>query len=69
MVPRAFVVLRKQSSDRDTIAAELTEMVRSSIGGYKVPDKIEFMEALPRTPLMKISRKALRDALKGSLLK
>ncbi len=64
MVPRAFVVLRKQSLDRDAIAAELAEMIRTSIGGYKVPDKIEFLEALPRTPLMKISRKALRDALK-----
>ncbi|MDO8300692.1 benzoate-CoA ligase family protein [Lacisediminimonas sp.] len=69
MVPRAFVVLRKQTSEHDAIAAELMEMIRSSIGGYKVPDKIEFMDALPRTPLMKISRKSLRDALKESLLK
>lgn len=69
MVPRAFVVLRKQSADQADIAAELNEMIRSSIGGYKVPDRIEFLEALPRTPLMKISRKALRDALKELPLK
>ena len=65
MVPRAFVVLRQQSVDHDKVTAELIESIRS-IGGYKIPDRIEFIEELPRTPLMKISRKALREALQKS---
>lgn len=64
MTPRAFVVLKKQPVDRDAVTAELADLIRTRIGGYKVPDRIEFMQELPRTPLMKISRKALRDALK-----
>jgi acyl-coenzyme A synthetase/AMP-(fatty) acid ligase len=42
---------------------ELSEMIRRQIGGYKVPDRFEFVPELPRTPLMKINRKALREQL------
>lgn len=64
MTPRAFVVLSGQVLDRMAVAAELAELIRARIGGYKVPDRVEFMEMLPRTPLMKIDRRALRDAVK-----
>lgn len=64
IVPRAFVVLKNRALDekgQKALATELGELIRSKIGGYKVPDRIEFVESLPRTPLMKISRRALRD--------
>jgi acyl-coenzyme A synthetase/AMP-(fatty) acid ligase len=69
MAPRAFVVLKNKSVEHAVVAAELTESIRAKIGGYKVPDRVEFVEELPRTPLMKISRKALRDALKDQQVK
>jgi len=65
MTPRAFVVLKDKDSDRTKVTAELAELIRARIGGYKVPDRIEFMETLPRTPLMKIDRRALRDDVKA----
>lgn len=64
IVPRAFVVLKNQALDQKVLATKLCELIRSKIGGYKVPDRIEFVDSLPRTPLMKISRRALRDAQK-----
>ena len=65
-VPRAFVVLRQawalgDAATRSALAVELGEMIRRQIGGYKVPDRFEFVPELPRTPLMKINRKALRE--------
>ena len=67
-VPRAFVVLRQASALGDAtiraaLSVELSEMIRRQIGGYKVPDRFEFVPELPRTPLMKINRKALREQL------
>ena len=64
IVSRAFVVLRNQAIDQKALAVELGELIRTKVGGYKVPDRVEFLDSLPRTPLMKISRRALRDALK-----
>ncbi|MBI4294510.1 MAG: AMP-binding protein [Betaproteobacteria bacterium] len=61
MAPRAFVVLKDKGLDRQAVASDLSGRIRSQIGGYKVPDRIEFVEALPRTPLMKIDRRALRE--------
>jgi acyl-coenzyme A synthetase/AMP-(fatty) acid ligase len=31
------------------------------LGGYKVPKRYEFIDELPRTTLMKIDRRALRQ--------
>lgn len=31
------------------------------IGGYKVPQEIAYVETLPRTTLLKIDRRALRE--------
>ena len=64
IVTRAYVVLKKQATDRDTVAVELADLIRARIGGYKVPDRIEFMEELPHTPVGKLNRKALRDAMR-----
>ena len=58
--PKASVVLHKGAVESDALAEELRQSVRR-IGGYKMPEEIEFIDELPRTPLMKINRKALRE--------
>lgn len=58
---KAFVVLRKEISGDEELVAELKARVREDAGGYKVPDTIEFVVELPRTPLQKIDRKTLRE--------
>jgi len=57
--PMAYVVLREGFAQSDTLIAELCAAVRQ-LGGYKVPERYEFMDDLPRTTLMKIDRRVLR---------
>jgi long-chain acyl-CoA synthetase len=58
-VVRACVVLRP---DRTATAAELAELCRGRIAGYKVPALVEFLPALPKSPTGKILKKDLRGA-------
>jgi benzoate-CoA ligase len=57
--PKAFVVLRPGVEPSPSLAEELKQAVRH-VGGYKAPEIIDFVEALPRTTLLKIDRSALR---------
>ena len=57
--PKAFVVLKPGIEGSDALAGALKESVRR-IGGYKVPEEVEFVDALPRTTLLKIDRRTLR---------
>ena len=61
-VPHALVVLRAGMTADDTLVTELKNRVKA-LGGYKVPEKIDFVEQLPRTTLLKIDRRAIRLAL------
>jgi acyl-CoA synthetase (AMP-forming)/AMP-acid ligase II len=54
---KAFVVLRK---DAKVTEPELAEFCRSRLASFKRPEKIEFIDALPKNPLGKILRKDLR---------
>jgi benzoate-CoA ligase len=58
--PMAYVVLRQGRAQDDALIAELCAAVRP-LGGYKVPARYEFIDELPRTTLMKIDRRALRQ--------
>ncbi len=58
--PKAFLVLRQGHVQSDALTIELCAAVRP-LGGYKVPERYEFIEELPRTTLMKIDRRALRQ--------
>jgi benzoate-CoA ligase len=58
--PMAYVVLREGFARSDTLIAELCAAVRP-LGGYKVPERYEFIDDLPRTTLMKIDRRVLRQ--------
>lgn len=57
--PKAFIVLKPGKELIEDLVSELKGNVRK-IGGYKVPEEIEFVDSLPRTTLMKIDRRALR---------
>ena len=57
--PLAYVVLREGFSPDEALIAELCAAVRP-LGGYKVPERYEFIDELPRTTLLKIDRRALR---------
>jgi len=58
--PKAYIVLKPNIEVNDSLVAELKEGVRK-IGGYKVPQEMNFVDILPRTTLMKIDRRALRE--------
>jgi benzoate-CoA ligase len=57
--PKAFVVVKPGIAPSEALADEIRANVRS-IGGYKVPEEIEFVKTIPRTTLMKIDRRTLR---------
>jgi fatty-acyl-CoA synthase len=56
----AFVVRRPGAQ---ATAEELTAHVRSRLAGYKVPKRVEFVAAIPKSGVGKILRRALRDPL------
>ena len=58
--PMAYVVLRPGYVQSAALIAELCAAARP-LGGYKVPERYVFIDELPRTTLMKIDRKSLRE--------
>ena len=54
---KLFVVRR----DPGLTAAALIEHCRARLTGYKVPKYVEFRAELPKTPIGKVLRRALRD--------
>ncbi|HEY7653981.1 MAG TPA: benzoate-CoA ligase family protein [Methylomirabilota bacterium] len=59
--PHAFCVLRDGVPGTDALAAELRELVRKRLAGYKAPRWIDFVAELPKTATGKIQRFALRQ--------
>ena len=58
---KAYMVLRPGYQASDRLAEELKQFSRARIAPYAAPSMIAFMEALPRTDLLKLSRVALRQ--------
>jgi acyl-coenzyme A synthetase/AMP-(fatty) acid ligase len=58
--PRAFIVLRDAFAESPKLIEELKQAV-ASLGSYKIPASFRFIDQLPRTTLLKIDRKALRQ--------
>lgn len=56
----AFVVLRQEPDDRDALAAELQELVRSRLGAHQYPRRVCFLDSLPLTTTGKVMRRKLR---------
>ena len=61
-VPMAFVVLAA-GAVQDTVAIQAG--LRKRLASYKVPPRIEFVEAIPKSASGKILRRVLRDSVKG----
>jgi 2-aminobenzoate-CoA ligase len=59
-VVKAFVVLPGGVAGDDALVEELQTHVKARIAPYKYPRRIEFLDALPRTPTGKVQRSALR---------
>lgn len=57
--PKAFIVLQPDATPSEDLSDALKANVKA-IGGYKVPEEIAFVDALPRTTLLKIDRRTLR---------
>lgn len=62
--PMAYVVLRAGFSVQP---AELADFARASLASFKVPARIEILDALPRSAVGKILRRELRERAKASL--
>ena len=58
------MVLRPGHAPSEALTAALGANVRK-IGGYKVPEAIVYVASLPRTTLLKIDRRALREGEKA----
>jgi benzoate-CoA ligase len=56
----AFCVLRPGHEAGEALAAELRELVRTRLAGYKAPRWVDFVAELPKTATGKIQRFALR---------
>jgi acyl-coenzyme A synthetase/AMP-(fatty) acid ligase len=46
---------------KDTICAEILRSVATRLAGYKVPERLEVLDQMPRTAMSKLDRKLLQD--------
>ncbi|MER7754551.1 (2,3-dihydroxybenzoyl)adenylate synthase [Kitasatospora sp. NPDC097643] len=64
----AYVVLRPEHRERPPKGVELKRFVRQrGLADYKVPDRVEFVDAFPATGIGKVSKKELRAAIAARL--
>ena len=59
-VVKAFVVVAPGAAAGDALVADLQAHVKARIAPYKYPRRVEFLDALPRTPTGKVQRTVLR---------
>jgi len=60
-LPVAYVVLRPAADPSEQLAAELRDFVGTRLTGYKRPQRIEFVDDLPKTATGKLQRFRLRE--------
>ena len=58
--PKAYIVLRDGFKESEKLLVELREAI-VPLGSYLVPEAFSVVDQLPRTTLLKIDRRALRD--------
>lgn len=63
----AFVICKERPADADLSKADILMTVSRFIGPLAKPDKIQFVEALPKTRSGKIMRRILRKIAEGEL--
>ncbi len=57
---KAFIILKQGIDPSDSLAGELRQQVRATVGSLAVPDELEFVQHLPKTRSGKIMRRVLR---------
>lgn len=57
----AVVVKASEDLDDRDLAAELVASCRGRLGGYKIPKRLVFIDALPRSPFGKVLKRTLRE--------
>mgnify|MGYP005839042731 CR=1 FL=1 len=57
---KAFVVVKEEYKGKIT-EQEIKDWTKKEMAGYKYPRKVEFIDKIPRTPIGKVHRKALRE--------
>ena len=60
-VVKAHIVLEPGFSPSEALIKELQDHVKASIAPYKYPRQVAFLDALPKTPSGKVSRRLLRE--------
>ncbi len=63
----AFVICQKFPDDEAKTRTEILEIVTKEIGAFAKPDKIQFVNGLPKTRSGKIMRRILRKIAEGEL--
>jgi 2-aminobenzoate-CoA ligase len=58
---RGHVVMAYVVASQEVTAKELQDHVKAKIAPYKYPRRVEFLDALPRTPTGKVQRTVLRE--------
>jgi 2-aminobenzoate-CoA ligase len=58
---RGHVVMAYVVGAGKVTAKELQDHVKAKIAPYKYPRRVEFVDALPRTPTGKVQRNVLRE--------
>lgn len=61
----AFVVPVEGNEPSDELRNEILAYTREQIAAYKVPKDLEFIDAVPKSPVGKILRRVLRDRIKA----
>jgi len=61
---KAFVVVGEEHKGKIT-EQDLRDWAKKEMAGYKWPRVVEFIDTIPRTPIGKVNRRALRELEKG----
>ncbi len=65
-IAAAYVMLRPGHSPGDALEREIMEQAAKTLPRYKRPQRVYFMEQLPRTPTGKVQRFKLRQMARGA---
>ncbi|NUM32758.1 MAG: acetate--CoA ligase [Bacteroidetes bacterium] len=61
----AFVICNNENTDSDKLRTEIIDIVTKEIGSFAKPEKIQFVNGLPKTRSGKIMRRILRKIAEG----
>ena len=59
---KAFLVPSEGHDGSEDLAQQIQEWSEDKLKGYKKPQRVEFVEELPKNPMGKLQRKKLRES-------